>query len=108
MRKFKVKVETVKEYEIEVDDSIATDEELENWESVFWPLDCEDDRVTSYVASYAELRASQGDGFIEGFGVVTPKGKVAFGYKEKDLSNHMFIIEADDYGNSDVTIKEIE
>ena len=108
MRKFKVKVETVKEYEIEVDDSIATDEELENWESVFWSLDCEEDRLTSYVASYAELRAAQGMTFIEGFRVVAPKGKIPFGYKEDDLSNHMFIIKADDNGDSIVTIKEIE
>lgn len=107
MRKFKVKVETVKEYEIEVDDSIATDEELEAWESVFWPLDCEEDKLTSYVASYAELRASQGMTFIEGFGVVAPKGKIPFGYKE-DLNSHMFIIKADDDGDSIVTIEEIK
>ena len=108
MRKFKVKVQIEKEYEIEVDDNIATDEELENWESVFWPLDCEEDILTSYVASYAELRATQGTGFIEGFGVVAPKGKIPFGYKEKDLSNHMFIIKADDEGDSIVSIKEVK
>lgn len=108
MRKFKVKVEIEKEYEIEVDDNIATDEELEAWESVFWPLDCEEDRLTSYVASYCELRASQGMTFIEGFNVVAPRGKIPFGYKEDDVSNHMFIIKADDEGYSEVTIKEIE
>lgn len=107
MRKFKVKVQIEKEYEIEVDDSIATDEELEAWESVFWPLDCEEDRLTSYVASYAELRASQGMTFIEGFGVVATKDQVHF-FKEEDINNHMVIIKADEEGYADVTIKEIE
>lgn len=110
MRKFKVKVETVKEYEIEVDDSIATDKELENWESVFWSLDCEDDRLTSYVASYCELRATKGNTFIEGFGIVAHKGMFNTVKKLKgdSVCDYMKMIKADDEGYSDVTIEEIE
>lgn len=89
MRKFKVKVEIEKEYEIEVDDSIATDKELEDWERVFWDLDSEDTKIASYVSSYCELRAKHGNDFIEGFGIVLPKGM------EADAGcNHMFIIKA--------------
>lgn len=107
MRKFKVNVEITKEYEIEIDETKITNEELEAWESVFYDLDIEEDKLASYVANYCELRANLGTGFIEGYGVVTEKGKKPYGVKDIEINEEMKIIKAYDSGFTDVTIEEI-
>ena len=65
MRKFIVKVTTTKEFEIELDDEKITEEYLDSFESVFYPLDEEDDRIKSMAGDYCRLRAMFGQCFIE-------------------------------------------
>lgn len=47
MKKYKVKVIQEKEYEIEIDETKYTDEYLEEFESVMFKLDEEDDKISS-------------------------------------------------------------
>jgi len=110
MRRFKVVVEITKNYEVEIDESKITEEELEGWESVFCDLDMEEDKLTSYVSNYCEIRARLGDGFIEGYGVVLKKGKKADGYfiKDEEVNDEMKILKADDEGCTDVYLKELK
>lgn len=92
MKKYKVTVELVKEYEIEIDENEITEEELENWESVFYKLDEEDDKYKSMANDYCRLRAIGFEGAIEGYGYVLENGKIPSGARlmgltEKDITN---------------------
>lgn len=110
MRKFKVVVEITKEYEVEIDESKLSEEDLEAWESVFYDLDMEEDKLTSYVSNYCEIRARLGNGFIEGYGVVLKKGEKADGYfiEDKEVNDEIKILKADDEGCTDVHLKELK
>lgn len=81
MRKFIVKVITTKEFEIELDDEKITEEYLDSFESAFYPLDEEDDRIKSMAGDYCRLRAKFGQCFIEGYGHVLERGKVPLSAK---------------------------
>ncbi|MCC3868467.1 hypothetical protein [Terrisporobacter mayombei] len=108
MRRFKAKVTIEKEFVIEIDENIATEEELTNWESVFWNLDSEDTKIASYVSSYCELRATQGID-LEGFGIVLPIGETSHrGIHNNVICNHMRTIKADDDGYTDVYLQELK
>ena len=76
MRKFKVVVTTTKEFEIELDDKKITEEELDDFESAFYSLNEEDDRIKSMAGDYCRLRAELGERFIEGYGYVLEKGRI--------------------------------
>lgn len=102
MRRFRVVVTTTKEFEIELDDEKITDEELDAFESAFYPLDEENDRIKSMAGDYCRLRAKFGQCFIEGYGHVLEKGKVPLSAKisnEKpnDAINILDYYDDDDY-----------
>lgn len=109
MRRYKVTVEVVKSYEIEIDDEYLSNEMLEGWESVFYKLDQEDDKISSLVHDYCEARARLGNKFIEGHGIVLEKNKIADGFfiKENEVCEYMQMIKTDDEGETDVYLKEI-
>lgn len=92
MRKFKVTVEITKEYEFEVDDTVITEELLENWESVYHTLDDEEDKYASLAYDYCRLRAIGFEGSIEGYGFVLengeiPRGARLMGLKKEDIND---------------------
>ena len=109
MKKYKVTVEITKEYEIEIDETKITEEDLDGFEEVFYPLDEESDRYKSMANDYCRLRAMEGDGFIEGYGYVLENGKPSFGakinnYKPNDAIN---LTSIDDEGDYDISVYEI-
>ena len=68
MSKFKVKITRVDTYEITVDESVWTPEEIADWEKTFFPaLDAED--IAKHLA-YSVMRNGSGNGFMEGWGYV--------------------------------------
>ena len=109
MRRFKVEVEVIKCFVVEVDDEMVTDEDIEDWESVFYPLDEEDDKISSLVHDYCETRARLGNIFIEGYGKVLKVGQKADGYfvKDSEVCKFMKMVECDDDGYTDVNLKEL-
>lgn len=108
MRKFKVVVETVKNYVIEVDDSKLTEKDLEAWESIFRDLDSTDDKFTSLVLDYCQCRARFGDEFIEGHGRVLEKEKIyPYNIDKNEVCEYMKIIDCDDEGLVEASITEL-
>ena len=107
MRKFKVVVTTTKEFEIELDDAKITEEELDGFESAFYPLDEEDDRIKSMAGDYCRLRTKYGQGFIEGYGYVLEKGRIPFSAKiaNEEPNDAINIVDYDDY--EDVEVDEL-
>ena len=95
MRKFKVVVTAIKEFEIELDDVKITEEELDGFESVFYPLD------------YCRLRAKYGQGFIEGYGHVLEKGRIPFSAKMVNVEPNDAINIVDYNGYEDVEVCEL-
>lgn len=110
MKKYRAVVTTIKEYEIEIDETKMTEEELDGFEAVFHKLDEYDDRYKSMAHDYARLRSIFGESFIEGYGYVLQQGKVPGiaklnGYEPDGSIN---LIEYDDDGYVDVDIEEID
>lgn len=107
MRKFIVKVTTTKEFEIELDDEKITEEYLDSFESVFYPLDEEDDRIKSMAGDYCRLRAKYGQGFIEGYGHVLEKGRIPFSAKMVNVEPNDAINIVDYNGDDDIEVYEL-
>lgn len=70
IQKYKVEVTRVDEYEIEIDDSVYTDEFIEEWSESFYSTD-EDNRQENFIKHLAEAitRKETAEG-LEGFGYV--------------------------------------
>lgn len=87
MKKYKVKVEQIKEYEIEIDETKFTEKDIEGFESVMWKLDAvEGDKYASIAHEIASIRAE--DLSYEGFGYPLIRGKNRFndGYENKAIN----------------------
>ena len=103
MRKFKVTVTRTVEYEVEVDETVYTDETRKGWESTFWTLDHEDN-AEAFACALAEQSIRLGvNEFIEGFSRVMQDKDQAERYKQyhDDINDNMFIREVDDYVESE-------
>jgi hypothetical protein len=73
IKKYIVEVVRTDEYEIEIDDSIWTDNAIGDWSEYFFETE-EDNRQEEFVKHLAESITSQGIGeSIEGFGYVKQK-----------------------------------
>lgn len=75
IKKYKVEVIRTDEYEIEIDDSIWTDEQIEQWSLMFYETN-DDSRQEDFVKHLSEAITTNGlrDG-MEGFGFVKQKYK---------------------------------
>ena len=103
MRKFKVTVTRTVDYEVEVDETVYTDEARKGWEETFWRLD-PDDNSEAFACALAEQSVRLGvNEYIEGFGCVVQDKDQAEIYKKcrGDINDNMFIREVDDYIVSD-------
>lgn len=103
MRKFNVSVTRIVEYEVEIDESIYTDEARNFWESTFWTLDHEDN-AKAFACALAEQSIRLGvNEFIEGFSRVMKDKEQAERYKLRydDINDNMFIREVDDQVDSE-------
>ena len=100
MKKYKVRVEQIKEYEIEIDETKFTEEDIKAFESFMWKLDEIEDYKYASIAYYlAKIRAE--DLSYEGFGYQLIKGKnYVLDGNENDAFNYSEIDE--DYIDIDV------
>lgn len=75
IKKYKVEVIRTDEYEIEIDDSIWTDEQIEQWSLMFYKTN-DDSRQEDFVKHLAEAITTNGLRYgMEGFGFVKQKYK---------------------------------
>lgn len=98
MKKFKITVTRTVEYEVEVDETIYTDEAREGWEDTFFELPG-DDSAEAFARGLAEQSVSLGvNEFIEGFGRVMQYEHQLQWYKQRhnDINENIFIREIND------------
>ena len=103
MKKFKITVTRTVDYEVEVDETVYTDEARKGWEGTFWALDPEDN-AEAFACALAEQSIRLGvNEFIEGFSRVMQDKDQAERYKKyhDDINDNMFIREIDDYVESE-------
>ena len=104
MKKYKVKVEQIKEYEIEIDETKFTKEDIKGFESVMWKLDeVEDDKYASIAYEIARIRAN--DLSYEGFGYPLIDGKNSFRDRDENEALNFSKID-EDY--IDIEVEEIK
>ena len=122
MKKFKVTVTRVTEYEVEVDETLWSAEEREKWQRTFWNLDPtnyesgdpDEEAAAEFAVELAEQSARHGcNQFIEGFGMCAQDKKYADAWNKMKHSpgtnlctKGLYITEGDDYVNSN--IEELE
>lgn len=103
MKKYKVKVEQIKEYEIEIDETKFTEEEIKAFETFMWKLDeVEDDKYASIAYEIARIRAN--DLSYEGFGYPLIKGENSFRDSENNDAINFSEID-EDY--IDIEVEEV-
>ncbi len=66
MEKFRIEVVREDEYEVEIDETIWTPENLKEWSSVFWDVENTEEFAES--VARAIIRQGIDQGFYEGFG----------------------------------------
>ena len=92
---------------LKCDDEKITEEYLDSFESAFYPLDEEDDRIKSMAGDYCRLRAKFGQCFIEGYGHVLERGKVPLSAKLNNDKPNDAINILDYYGDDDIEVYEL-
>lgn len=102
MKKYYVQVEQVKKYEIEIDDSKISLEDLRNFEEVMYDLDeIDDDKYASFAYHIARNQANKLD--FEGMGCPLINGKSYF----KPMENENINISLLDEDYEDIEVVEI-
>lgn len=103
MKKYKVKVEQIKEYEIEIDETQFTQEDIGLFESTMWELNkVPSDKYASIAHELARIRAL--DLSHEGFGYPLIKGENLFCDGEENTAFNFTEIDEDD---CDIDVEEI-
>ena len=108
MKKFKITVTRTVDYEVEVDETVYTDEARKKWESTFWDLYLEYNAV-AFACCLAEQSTRLGvNEFLEGFARVMQNKEQAERYKQyyDDINDNMFIREVGD--NLESECEEVE
>ena len=105
MKKFKCEVTKSYNYEIEIDESVWTGEELKNWSKVFQDVD----DLQDIAEILAKMKTNYESGeFIEGFGIPKINGEIPFVWNDpegKTVSKEININILDEY--CDVDCEEI-
>ena len=81
MKKFKCEVTKTYNYEIEIDETVWTEEELKNWSEIFQDVDSLQDVVE--ILAMMKTNYDSGE-FIEGFGIPKINGKIPFVWDDPD------------------------
>lgn len=103
MRKFKCEVTKTYTYEIEIDETIWTDEEINNWSKSFYDAD----DLSDIASIIAKMKTSYEDGeFIEGFGIPMINGKEPFTFGKQEINTDININIISEY--IDVDSEEVE
>ena len=106
MKKFKVRVKRVDEYEIEFDESIINEEFMKEYNEFFSQVDT----LEEHAENIAISRARFGEGHIEGYGNPMVNGRLPFMVKEEDAQKgiNIKVISEDNFKNMHIEIKEVE
>lgn len=103
MKKFKCTVTKETTMEVEIDDSVWTDEEIAEWQKHFYNADSLKDIATHI----AKMKTEYDDGdFIEGFGIPLINGKKPYDYLKDDDINKSINI-CNQSSDIDVDVDEI-
>lgn len=106
MKKFKCVVTKTYEYEISMDDKIWSEENINNWASVFY----EADNLEDMVRHLARMKVQHEDGeYIEGFGIPYINGDIPYLNNAEDFSYISPDINIDiiTYEDVDVEVEEM-
>lgn len=105
MKKFKVKVERIDEYEIEFDESIINDEFMKDYKEFFSDIKT----LEEHAENIAIFRARFGERHIEGYGNPMVNGRKPFMVEDRYLQKgiNIKVISEDDFDNMYVEVKEI-
>ena len=105
MRKFKVKVERIDEYEIGLDENIINEEFMEHYKEYFSDIDT----LEEHAENIAIFRARFGERFIEGYGNPMVNGRLPFMVKEKDVERgiNIKVISEDDFNDMYTEVEEV-
>lgn len=105
MRKFKVRVERVNDYEIEFDEDIINNEFIESYKEYFSDIET----LEEHAENIAIFRARFGEGFIEGYGNPMVNGRMPFMVKEENVEKgiNIKIISEDNPNDIYVEVEEI-
>lgn len=103
MKKYKCTVTKETTMEIEIDESVWTDQEIEEWQKSFYEAINLDD-IVKYIA---KIKTEYEDGdFIEGFGIPLINGKKPYNYlKDTDITTSINICNQSSY--TDVEVVEV-
>lgn len=111
MKKFRVKVERVDEYEIEFDEKVFDKDFMEHYKKYFQDFDT----LEEHAEHIAVFRARFGERFIEGYGLPKVNGELPFmaqiNEKTTKQVNHglnINIISEDDFYDMDIEVEEID
>ncbi|MEG1310496.1 MAG: hypothetical protein RR942_06465 [Romboutsia sp.] len=103
MRKFKVVVERIEEYEIEIDDNVINDEFMDEYERYMCKLKEHKDRLSSLAGMVGMNRATEYG--YEGIGYPLVHGEKE-NYSHQDTNEYINISDVDE-GYMDIRVKEI-
>lgn len=106
MKKFKVRVERVDEYEIEFDEKIINEEFMEDYREFFSDIET----LEEHAENIAISRARFGEGFIEGYGNTMVNGRLPFMVEDKDVEKgiNIKILSEDNFSDMNVEVEEIK
>lgn len=106
MKKFKVRVERVDEYEIEFDEDIINDGFLESYKEYFSDIET----LEEHAENIAIFRARFGEGFVEGYGNVMVNGRLPFMVKEDAVEKgiNIKVVSEDDFNNMYTEVEELD
>ena len=105
MKKFKVRVERIDEYEIEFDENIINQEFMDGYSEFFSEIDS----LEEHAENIAVFRARFGERFIEGYGNPMVNGRRPLMVKEEDVQKgiNINVISEDDFDNMYIEVDEI-
>lgn len=103
MKKFKCTVTKETTMEVEIDNSVWTDEEIAEWQKIFYNAE----NLKDIAGHIAKMKTEYEDGeFIEGFGIPLINGKKPYDYlKDNDITTSINI--CNQSSNIDVDVDEI-
>ena len=103
MKKFKCTVTKETTMEVEIDNAVWTDEEIAEWQKIFYNAE----NLKDIAGHIAKMKTEYEDGeFIEGFGIPLINGKKPYDYlKDNDITTSINI--CNQSSNIDVDVDEI-
>lgn len=108
-RKFKVQVERIDNYEVEIDDEVINEEWMEKFRNVFYDFDDLEEHAEHLAQFKARFRNGAFPGFfIEGYGIPLLNGEAGSGSREKDVNRAINIIVVDEDNDIDVSVQELK